>query len=369
MTNILCMQPKSTIQNGVSWYRVTQFANQANLSGLVDVSFLNLTDNTDKIKESFKKADLLYFRLSDTYAFDVFNTIVDSKTIKPMVLDIDDNYDVVDPFSDMYEVYGKEEVKLKSGEYLWKNGEGKFNTVKNKERLKRFHQLMSRMTAITTTTFELRNYALNYNDAVVVIPNAIDPNYFPPIKIQKPKNEIRILWSGGTSHYIDLVEVVDALASIMRENTNVHFYMLGSPFGGIIKKLPKDRVHSAGWVNADGHGYRLACMGADIMIGPLADIEFNKYKSSVKYYEAGALKVPFIGRNMPPYIDDIKHEENGLLYNDSAEFRSILIDLIKDPIKRIKIGQSAYNYVMKNRNIYDIAHDWSAFLTKVANVS
>ncbi len=360
MYKVLILRPDSW--DGCTWYRLKNFMRHTGSE--IDVQFMNFSLPVQQISQLLHLADAFIVRLSDQTSLNLLDNISIFDLKKPVILDIDDNYDNIDPLSDMYQVYGTQEVKLNTGEYLWKDGKNRFNIKKNKARLEKFHEVMRKVTAIVTTTFPLKNYANQFNRNVVVIPNAIDFDLFPRLDIRSNK-EVKILWAGGSSHYPDLVEIAPVLGEIMKLYPQVHLYMYGMVFESLLQYLPKDRVHVKQWINADGHGYRLACADADIGICPLKDMEFNTYKSSVKFYEYAALGIPTLAKHISPYVDDIIHGQNGLLYRTMDEFRDNLVDLINDPIKRINIGQKGYEYVKKYRDIKDISKDWASFINQI----
>jgi len=359
MKKLLILQPRT--EDGCGWYRLIQFAKLAKKNDL-DVQFIDVSLSEEKLSESISLADAYLLRLSDLVAIEVFEQFEWDKINKPIFLDIDDNYESIDPLSDLYRAYGLQDVQLQDGTYLWKDGVN-LDVKKNTKRLARFRTILKKATMVSVTTFELRNYANKYNKNVVIIPNAIDFDIFPKVKdVNKNKNEVRLLWSGGSTHFPDLLEIRDQLENLMARNLNLHLYILGVPFNGIIKNMPKDRVHPMGWVKPDGHGYRLACIDADIAICPLKDFSFNYFKSSVKYYETSALRVPNVCKNIPPYKDDIADGHNGLLYSTPNEFQDKVQSLIDDPIKRIQIGNAGYEYVKQHRKIEDIAKDWATVI-------
>lgn len=364
MNKVLILQPKE--DSGCDWYRLRQFATTAGKEKLLDVHYIDLSLPIEKLIQVIDEADAYILRLSDSISFEVFDQFEWDKIKKPIFVDIDDNYECVDPLSDMYKVYGTQEVQLRDGTYLHQDGVT-IDIEANKKRLEKYKGVLKKSTAIIVTTFGLKQYAQQYNENVVVIPNAIDKSIFPYVK-DPEKDEIRLLWAGGSTHYPDLVEIKDSLSRLMNSNPNLHFYMLGVPFHGIVKDLPSDRVHPLGWVKPDGHGYRLACINADIGICPLKDMDFNIYKSSVKYYEYSSLKVPTIAKKMAPYTDDIIHNQSGLLYTTPEEFEDYVQELIDNPVKRISLASEAQKYVYGHRDLTEITKDWSSFINQVIKV-
>lgn len=365
MINILYLTEKK--QDGTTWYRYSQFANSLTKQNLANTAFIDWRFDEEMLAKAIEKADLFIIRPSD-YAIQILKYASLLKNKKPIVADIDDTFHFIDPFNNSYQYMGTKEVTLPDGTPLWKDGVAGFSVVSNKNRIEAIKETLKNVDAITTTTFELKEYAELFNPNVVVIPNCINPDLFPPIKLQKD-NVIKILWSGGSSHFQDLFEIQPVIKKVMEENLNVEFHIAGQVFKGAIKDLPQSRIKTYSWLSPDAHGFRLATIGADIGICPLTDEKFNTYKSSIKFYEYSALKIPTVAKDIPPYSVDIVRDKTGLLYSDTKELKSHLDSLIKDPLKRITLGNNAYDYVMKYRTIDEVAKDYAKFLIGVINAN
>jgi len=361
--NILVLQPHKA--DGSSWYRVEQFAKKAGVLKLAAVEFLNFGMSEELMARQVDAADIFFIRPSEA-SITSLRQISQLKIKKPVVADIDDGFDNINPYSNSYRSLGTQNVQLEDGKFLWEDGESGFRIVANMNRIDACKTSMEEVDAVMTTTFELKEYAEKFNKNVVVIPNAIDEALFPQIKLQRDKN-IRILWSGGSSHYEDLVEIKPSIKKLMERYPNLEFHMAGQVFNGIFKDLPENRCKGYPWVSADGQGFRMATIGADIGICPITDNTFNRLKSSVKYYEYSTLGLPTVAKGIPPYSDDISDGVNGLLYNTPEEFEKKLEELINDPIKRITLADNARRYVLENRNLEEIVKDWVSFLEGCVN--
>jgi len=346
--------------DGCTWYRLLQHTKMANKLKLADCQYLDLNLEEEQLKQVIQASDVLLVRLSEMLP-QVIDWLGEFGIKKPIVLDVDDAIEDINPLAEHYRRLGTEQVKMKDGSFLWQDNHNGFNHFANRERLDVFKECLHKVDAIVTTTLEMKRWLDEYNHPVAIIPNSINFELFPTVK-DPTKKETRLVWSGGASHFTDLQEIKGALDSVMYDYPNLHLYFLGMSFGYIEKGLPKDRLHTAGWVQAEAHGYRLACTDADISICPLIDSKFNHMKSSIKYYEMSALGVPTLARNIPPYSDDIVDGENGLLYSNVAEFERKLRRLIHDPLLRLRLGGSAFDYVSKNRRLEDITRDWVEFL-------
>lgn len=362
LNNVMIM--RAPANDGCTWYRLTQFQKESVRQKLANAQFINVAYDDKYLTEAIKNTAAFVIRLDDMVAFDLYDVIRNFSHTIPIILDIDDNYEVPDPLSDLYRVYGTSEVQLGDGSYLWKDGEAEFNIERNEKRLERFRDIMRHASGIIATTFTLKQYAEQYNPNVVVIPNAIHPDYFPNLELKRD-GRVKVLWAGGSTHYPDLIEIKDALLNVMNRNPQVEFHMLGVAFQGIVKDLPQDRLKTYGWINADGHGFRLATIGADIGIAPLKDMDFNYHKSSVKYYEYSALGMATIARRITPYTDDIVHDQTGYLYDTPEEFERYLDLLVNDSLNRINMGKNARDYVYKYRDVREVTKDWAEYINEM----
>ena len=364
VTSALLLQDKK--DDGCTWYRLTQFEKYARQDHEIDTAWLRWCLPEETMALMFDLSDVFVTRLDDR-TLGYIKKVREFMPEKPIIVDIDDNYDDISPLSDHYAWLGTEEVKLDDGQWLWKDGNPGFNLETNRKRVKQFKEVLEMADVVTVTTFPLRNYAMSFNPNVAVIPNAIDFRYYPELDLKKDK-KIDIVWSGGSSHYEDLAEIAPTLKKIMEEYPQVHYHHVGNAFPGIIKNLPKDRVHTHGWLHPEAHGYRLTCLNADIGLCPLTEREFNTYKSSIKYYEYSAAGMATVAKNISPYMDDIKHDSTGLLYSTQDELYESIKSLIEDPIKRMTIAADARRYVKEHRDINTIASSWADLIKGIKNV-
>lgn len=348
------MQPQSF--DGCSWYRINQIVEEVRNTSDISVHYINLQLPEDVLGQVLEEADVYFFRLNSSTRkmFEIIKNLG-----KKVILDIDDNYEIIEPLSNMYAVYGLKEVKLPNGKMLYEDGKKGFSIEKNTKLLEDFKYIMRNVSVITVTTNKLKDYAKQYNKNVAVIPNAID---FTKWKQIEKQDKVNIVYAGGSSHFPDLVDVKDVFVDIVKTYPHVHFHFLGQVFGTIVKDMPKDRYTAYGWISADGHSYRMSLLQGDIGLAPLRDVEFNYYKSSVKFYEYSASGMATIARNILPYKEDIIHGKTGLLYDSIDEFRSNLKLLIEDPILRKDIANNAYQYVKTFRSIKDITITWLELL-------
>jgi len=283
---------------------------------------------------------------------------------KSWALDIDDNTELISPYSNHYEEYGTKEVKH-NGKDLWKDGVGGFSIEKNKKRLADHIWGLKNANLVTVTTNRLKEYASQYNKNVAVLPNCINFENWWKLDLM-PNQQLRVGWSGGSSHYEDLYSIREPLNKLMRE-FQFKFVYFGHGFPGIIDEDNKHLLESHSWVPFEGHSFRSMCMALDIAIIPLDDLKFNQYKSSIKWYEMSAMGVPSVVKNILPYSENIT-DSNSMRYRTEKEFYDALKTLLLMPDKRLEIGGNAYSYVLANRDAKVWADKWvNAYRETVLN--
>lgn len=273
------------------------------------------------------------------------------------VLDIDDNIELISPYSEHYKEYGTEEYQHPdSGVWLWKDGQRGFNLGHNRQRVASLLRGMAEMDMITVTTQKLAEYARQYNANVAVLPNCIDMDVWWKLPL-KPNKRLRVGWSGGVSHYEDWYSIKEPLNVLMRK----HQFTLvsqGAHFPGVIEEDNRHLVEVQPWVPFAAHSYHLMCLNLDIAVIPLADLPFNHFKSSVKWYEFSAMEVPCLVSNILPYKEDIQHGQTALGYSTPQEFITGLEALLDSAELRSRIGRSARKWVGDNRDAKTNAHLW-----------
>lgn len=350
--------------DGCSWYRTRQPLTQASELDLLTFKELDTDNQTEKeIYELIKVADVYYLRFSFVGAASFIKMAKESYPKKPIIFDTDDDYFNVNPLNDFYATVGTKEV-LADGKPLWVEG-NKFDPYANRKLMIDYEYCISHATVVTTTTEKLAQELRNFNDNVVVFPNSIDPLRFPKIKVEH--DDLRLLWHGGSSHYPDLVTVKSDLERLMSDYPTLNLYIYGQVFKGLFKNIDEKRLRFQGWIGADGHGFRLATIGADVAICPLVNSPFNENKSSIKFYESAALGIPTVAKNILPYSADIKNGRTGFLYdNDLYDQVKKLLD---DKNLRNNISKQGYEWVIENRNLKTIGKNFGEFINKIVQAT
>jgi len=282
---------------------------------------------------------------------------------KKLVMDCDDLFLEVDPGNPAKKKLGREKMNRE-----------------NKRAMLAVN--MSFCDALTVSTLPLKEklaeHIFNVHGVdipIFVVPNANDITEwnFPKAK----ENGVIIGYSGGLSHNDDFDMVLPALKTIMEKYPEVRLQLIGQ------MDIAKARKVFGRWEQSVRA--RILLMNATktqpeypkylseqpwtIGIAPLIDSPFNQCKSSIKFFEYSALKIPVIASRVYPYYKDvlgiptIEHGETGLLCETVEDWVKNLSLLIEDEKLRNKLAENAYAHIVKNwqykdqkKNIIDVVN-------------
>lgn len=280
-------------------------------------------------------------------------------TGKKVMIDYDDFSFDLDPANPRYGQLGTKEVEIRNekGEKVvqWRDMENEFDLTSNIDRYQAFLHMVSAVDMITTTTEYLASKFKSINPNVRILPNSIDFDLFRPLpRPEEYKDQIRIGWFGGDSHYVDLKIIKNVLKRLVDKYPQVKITLLipQVPYWNeIFEGIDPKRVDYHGWAELSVYPLFLANRHFDIGLIPLADNDFNRCKSNLKWLEFSALKVPTVSQNMIPYSNSITDGRDGLLANTEEEWFQKVSELIEKPELRKNISENAYNKVKRDYNL------------------
>lgn len=357
-----------TDDGGCGWYRIRQPFLELNKLPDWNTYVINpARDDMTAVADAMRVADLLVARPGGEQGV---QKILDEPEYKgkPWVMDIDDNLLDISPYSPHYEDYGvKDFYDRGTKQWIWKDGVNLKAKINQQKRDWHVWGLKN-ATLVTTSTERLRKFALRYNKNVVVTPNCI--NFKKWWKLDtKPHKKLRVGWSGGISHYEDWYSIKEPLNELMRE-LQFTLVMVGSNFEGIVDPDNRHLVEVHDWVPFEGHSYRMMAMDLDLAIIPLADLPFNKTKSSVKFYEFSAMGVPSVVSWVPPYSDDVP-ETACLRYSNHKQFKEAILEaLVGSQARktREKLAKQANEWVKDHQDSKKNVNIWVDAYKKAAGV-
>ncbi|MFC3053153.1 glycosyltransferase [Kordiimonas pumila] len=110
----------------------------------------------------------------------------------------------------------------------------------------------------------------------------------------------------------------------------------------------------------DYNTYLKLLHSCDISLQPLDNSVFNRYKSDIKFVEAGAGGLAVVA-SPTVYADTIEDSITGLIAHTSKDWERALAKLAQDAEYRKTLGQNAKNYILSERLLIKHAHkrlDW-----------
>lgn len=166
---------------------------------------------------------------------------------------------------------------------------------------------------------------------IVVIPNAVNPAQFTPCPLP-PDAYTRVGWAGGSSHLLDFMPILPALARLA-DDPRVQLHLFG------VDMLPATIPHDYhGWCDDILEHYRRIAI-LDVALAPLINDRFNRSKSYVKWLEHAMYGTPMVLATAGPYAT--VPAACALHASSVSDWQRQLRRLVHDPILRRDIGQAA----------------------------
>lgn len=370
--------PKITVlydKNGVCFWRSWLPHQQMQKDGLAKVNFIEIKSATlAEISEAAKESDFIHaVGLMDMNGIELIQRY-QALGLK-IATDYDDLHFNCSPWNPRYRQFGTEEIQLEDGTWLWKDGKDGFDIKKNQFKFHSYVKVMNLADVVTTTTLYLKEALAEvsgYQANLRVIPNAIDFNAWKPMDVRdKFQDEFRFGWAVSGSHGEDWIFFKPILHEFLKSHPKAKFVCVGDTYLDIKKGLADvaEQIEWYPWSDLwEGHyQLRIPLLGLDVAIMPLADTEFNKCKSPLKWAEMTAFGWPVIAQNMEPYSSHIINGETGLLAKTKEEWLLCLSQLYGNKDLRMKLR---FNALMSAKSLFDIkeiAKEWADMYSQILN--
>lgn len=272
------------------------------------------------------------------------------------------------------EAIGKSLADLKSWLPIWKSAGGKLvyeidDDLLNTEALKQRHYkgnlteivekisfLASHADVLHVSTNHLAECLKPFNRQIRVIPNALDADLWRLATPRKhdedqfcrhPDGPVLIGYIGTPTHDGDLDLITNAMRTIeVKYGSAVEIEVIGGfqkshPTFGKRIGLPKNNEYPnfVRWLHERVHW--------DIGIIPLAETDFNKSKSYLKFLEYAALNMAIVVSDAPAYRTIAKHEKNCLIASKNPDhWIENLSRLIEDQNLRQRLASNSIKEVL-----------------------
>jgi glycosyltransferase involved in cell wall biosynthesis len=251
----------------------------------------------------------------------------------------------------------------------------KFNEFMNEERLKRGLKTLNESVdafikeadlCTCSTEFLKKEYEI-LNPNTIVLPNCVDPFYWPDEILKNETDIVRIGITGSVAMTSD-VEALKPIVEHYQNDPRVRLVLLSVPTPSSNQTFRDLYVDEYDWLSkiniewhplcpADEYPDTLNELRLDCIIIPRYDSLFNRCKSNLKFLENSMLEIPSICQSFPthdsPYEINPEDAKYLLLAGGYNEFIFQIEKLINDKELRIKIGKDAKLYVENTYNIND----------------
>src|SRR3990167_524794 len=360
---------------GSAWYRQVQPALKLEQHKLAEAGIFQVgIDSPDQLPKAIDASDVLVF--SRSISPRLADQLHDIKKVGiKVVIDINDDWFHVDPFSPHYQHLGLEEYASHTPEgvifKIWEDGRicpngEKFDIKKNREQIEFYKALWKEADLITCTTPYLAEIYGQFAPTVV-LPNMVDLQIWKNVHTHYlQENYRRLGWRGGPSHFQDIMTLRHVAWRLLNKWQNLKLVLSGHHFKSFTQDFPGERVELHGWMGNVAYPWHMMALGIDVAFYPWLDTEFNKGKNNLAWVEWSAVGVPGVYPALKPYMDHVKHGETGLLALSEEGWFESINKLIKDQFYRRRIAQNARAEVEKNWDINKRIGEWA---TAYRNIS
>ena len=220
---------------------------------------------------------------------------------------------------------------------------------------------LPQVDAVIGSTPELCSYLGQFNQHVHLLPNYLDDGLWEVRQSPPPTGERLVIgYMGGHSHAPDLEMITPALLRLLEKHADriqLDFWGIAPP--PALRDLPWVKWRQVALLSYREFAAYFSEQACDIFIAPLADNQFNRAKSSLKFLEYSALGAPGVYSRVQPYARVVEHGVNGLLADTPAEWFSALCQLVEDSELRLRLGAAARQTLQENWLLSAHVQEWA----------
>ena len=227
---------------------------------------------------------------------------------------------------------------------------------------------------VLVSTAPLAERMRRLNPAVRVVPNALDERLFPagpPAVAAEPRGtggRLRVGYMGTPTHDADLYAVVEALRNVAPA---IELELVGGfsdpRLPEALSPVPVRTLDPEGSVEYPAFaGWLREHARWDFAIAPLADGEFARCKSDIKFLDYGILGIPAICSDVEAYRAGVAHGETGWRAENTPEaWTAALETFVGDAALRRRLGAQAERHVRASRTLEHAAPRWTEALAAI----
>ncbi len=240
---------------------------------------------------------------------------------------------------------------------IWKmdvsKGNERLKWLKNPNKTK---ELISISDLVFAGNDYLKEFALQFNQNVVIIPTTIDTEEYRPNK--KPKDKICIGWSGSKTTIKHFETALPFLKQLKQKyGDNIYIKVIGDHYSDAelsISGSPWKKDTELEDLNE-----------FDIGIMPLPDDEWTKGKCGLKGLQYMALEIPTIMSPVGVNSEIIEDGKNGFLADKENEWAEKVSLLIESSEIRKEIGKAGRETVMERYSVHSKKENYLKYLLNI----
>ncbi len=194
--------------------------------------------------------------------------------------------------------------------------------------------------AVQTSTPELADYIRQFNPEVMAFDNQL-PSLDP--LPEKPEGPVKVLFA-AINRKAGWERIVQSFRDVLASGVDARAVVVGDKeFFQALGPIEKEFMPIL-----DYDRYQDMLGGVDIALLPLADTEFDRAKTDLKFIECAARGTVVLASPVV-YGKTVRDGETGFLYRSPEEFAARLRLLITDHGRRREMARAAYDYVREER--------------------
>lgn len=217
----------------------------------------------------------------------------------------------------------------------------------------RAEKMMQVSSIVTVGSNKLKEFALNFNKNVYLIPSCINLNFYKISKNLNKENFISLGWIGnGKVYKDDLLMLRNPLEKIAKKYDNIKLLIVGALsqkeiYHGFktIKNLKVEIIDEINWANSEAVSNIISKF--DIGLYPLLEKDYNEFKCGYKALEYWSVGIPVIASPVGENKFIIDNGVNGFLAFNNKDWVKYISYLIENEKARKEIGRNGRKKVEK----------------------
>lgn len=226
------------------------------------------------------------------------------------------------------------------------------------------HEVIRKAAGISVSTGAIKNRYSQFNSNIKVFANHLTEERWQDVAIaSNAQAPITIGFAGTSGHRGDLKLIENAILKAARIfGDRVRFIFWGA-ITDDLRTLP-----NCEWISTQVSYFeyprRLASLGFDIALVPLANTPFNECKSDIKWLEYSILGIPSICSDVGVYTEAKREKLAVVVPNDERAWFEAIVRLVENAELRKSLGQAAQAYVKEHCVLSRHIGEYSAWLNR-----